>query len=481
MYRVEEEWPQSIFTPLNIQQLPDVKTMKQICLVSKDLQNMDHFLYRFSTLSRLQRSVAYLLRFVYAKFLGQDLATGPLSCTELNRAMRMLVRVTQQTYFAELLQQLLKPNTIITPPTTAQLAPFLDDSGLIRVGGRLRCSTLNPDAKHPYLLPKSSHLTSLLIQSYHLIFLHAGLKLVISMLRQKFWIISGRDAVRRCIFTCVTCTRHKAQHPKPIMSDLPISRVQLHRPFSHVGMDYGGPFLVKENRRRNTKNVKVYVALFICMAVKAVHIEIVSDLTSNAFLAALDRFVARRGIPSDLYSDCGTNYVGAARQLKMLFNNTLVQNQVSCHLPCNWHFNPPAAPHFGGLWEAAIKSVKFHLKRVIGSQILTFEEFLTLATRVEGILNTRPLTPSSSDPHDLTALTPGHFLIGHPLGVLPEIEISFVPMNRLTRWELIKQCHQVFWKRWSREYLTTLQGRQKWFKKEINLKIGDLVIRPLGV
>lgn len=477
LHESPEDWSLATFPRLS-SQLPEVKTVKQVCLLSNDLSNTDSFMNRFSSLTRLQRSLAYSLRFVYARFFGQPLsqAKGPLSCMELNRAMCVLVRITQKTYFPELLKQLMKSDTIITPPTIAQLAPFLDESGLIRVGGRLRCSALSPDAKHPYLLPKSSHLTSLLIRNYHLNFLHAGPKLIVSMLRQKFWIISGRDAVRRCIFTCVNCTRHKSQHPKPFMSDLPMSRVQLYRPFSNVGMDYGGPFLVKERRRRNVNPVKVYVALFICMSTKAVHLELVSDLTSDAFLAALDRFVARRGIPSDLYSDCGTNYVGAARQLKMLFNSVPVQNQVSSHLSCNWHFNPPAAPHFGGLWEAAIKSVKFHLRHVIGSQIFTYEEFLTLAIRVEGILNTRPLTPSSSDPHDLTALTPGHFLIGQPLGALPDTDISSIPMNRLSRWELIKQSYQVFWKRWSREYLTTLQGRQKWFKKEENLKVDDLVI-----
>lgn len=123
------------------------------------------------------------------------------------------------------------------------------------------------------------------------------------------------------------------------------------------------------------------------MAVKAIHVEVVSDLTTEALLAAMDRFVARRGVPTDLYSDCGTNYVGAARHLKTLLADTEVQNQLSSRIECTWHFNPPAAPHFGGLWEAAIKSIKFHLKRVIGTQILTYEEFQTVVTRMEGILN----------------------------------------------------------------------------------------------
>lgn len=120
-------------------------------------------------------------------------------------------------------------------------------------------------------------------------------------------------------------------------------------------------------------------------------------------------------MPSDLYCDNGTNYVGAARHMKALISNTSTQEVATTRLLCKWHFNPPAAPHFGGLWESAIKSVKTHMKHAISSQILTFEELLTLVTRIEGILNSRPLTPMSSDPHDLCALTPGHFLIGQPI------------------------------------------------------------------
>ncbi|XP_008180804.1 uncharacterized protein LOC103308715 [Acyrthosiphon pisum] len=213
-------------------------------------------------------------------------------------------------------------------------APYVDEKGVIRVGGRLHFSSAGHDAKHPMLLPRSSHLTELIIRHYHLSLLHGGSRLILSMLNQKYWILSGRAAVRRAIFSCVPCTRHKAVRPQPLMADLPSYRVQPHRPFSHVGMDYGGPFLVKEHRRRNAHSVKVYLALFICMSVKAVHLEIVSDLSTDAFLAALDRFVVRRGIPSNLYSDCGTNYVGGARQLKSLFRDAKAQDRLSSHLNC---------------------------------------------------------------------------------------------------------------------------------------------------
>ncbi|XP_008185551.1 uncharacterized protein LOC103310118 [Acyrthosiphon pisum] len=287
--------------------------------------------------------------------------------------------------------------------------------------------------------------------------------------------MSGRAAVRRTVYSCVPCSKYRASTPKPFMADLPASRVTANRPFYNVGMDYGGPFIVKESRRRGARTQKAYLALFICMAVKAVHLEIVTDLSTESFLAALDRFTSRRGVPANIYSDCGTNYVGAAKQIKTLLETNNARQAISSKIQCEWHFNPPAAPHFGGLWEAAIKSTKIHLKKVVGTQIYTVEELTTLAVRIEGVLNSRPLQPLSSDPNDLEALTPGHFLIGQPLLAIPEENVLDVATNRLRRWELIRQALQSFWRRWSHEYLQTLQGRKKWFRQAENLAVGDLV------
>lgn len=162
-------------------------------------------------------------------------------------------------------------------------------------------------------------LIELVIQHFHQGFLHAGPRLVLGMIRRKFWILSGRDAVCQYIFRCITCVRHKAIRPNPIMGHLSSFRVQPHRPFNQVGLDYRGPFSIKESRRRNVKTSNSYLALFMCMTIKDVHLELVTDISMAVFLAALDRFVAHRGIPPDLFSDCGINYVGAARQLKELF------------------------------------------------------------------------------------------------------------------------------------------------------------------
>lgn len=161
------------------------------------------------------------------------------------------------------------------------------------------------------------------------------------------------------------------------------------------------------------------------------HLEVVSDYSSDAFLAALRRFVSRRGLCHTIYSDCGTNFVGADNQLRALFSASgaggrrIADGLAS--LGIQWRFNPPAAPHFGGLWEAAVKSMKHHLRRVLGESTLTYEEMATLLTQVEACLNSRPLQALTDDPEDTAALTPGHFLIGSAINAVPEptIDLAF--------------------------------------------------------
>jgi len=183
--------------------------------------------------------------------------------------------------------------------------------------------------------------------------------------------------------------------------------------------------------------------VFVCLNVKAVHLELVSDLSTSAFLAAFDRFVARRGLPTTIYSDCGTNFVGADRKLRQLINSSAAQPIItSSKSYCEWHFNPPSAPHFGGLWEAAVRSAIRLLVRIMGAHIFTYEEFTTVLCRVEAILNSLPLTPESSDPHDLESITPGHFLICQPLLALPPRSSEFPACSLTDRWKLLEYCHQ---------------------------------------
>jgi len=213
-----------------------------------------------------------------------------------------------------------------------------------------------------------------------------------------------------------------------------------------------------------------YICLFVCFATKALHLELVGGLSSEAFLAALQRFIARRGRCSHIYSDCGTNFVGANREILEMIENAAQSEKII------WHFNPPSAPHFGGLWEAGIRSVKSHITRVIGDQILTYEEFYTYLCLIESTLNLRPLTPISSDVDDINALTPSHFLTLEPVTCLPTPDFTQTPLNRLSRWQLIQRLHWDFWKRWHKEFLHTLQQRSKWLNSCGTPEIGTLVL-----
>ncbi|XP_064622515.1 uncharacterized protein LOC135484767 [Lineus longissimus] len=262
-----------------------------------------------------------------------------------------------------------------------------------------------------------------------------------------------------------------------LMGSLPTVRTTPAKPFTNTGNDYAGPLLIKHKAR--SPGEKCYVALFICFTVKAIHLELVSSASTEAFLAALRRFMARRGKPRNMFSDNGSNFLGAQKELKRLLkskdHNARVANSLSSD-NIEWHFSPAGAPHFGGLWEAGVKSVKQHLKRTIGGMSLTFEELNTVLVQIEACLNSRPLCPLSTDPSDFQALTPGHFLVGTELNALPEIDLTDVKVNRLNRWQHVQSLYQLFWKRWSLEYIARLQNRPKWTKVQRNLEIDDLVI-----
>ena len=266
------------------------------------------------------------------------------------------------------------------------------------------------------------------------------------------------------------------------MGNLPRVRLTQARPFLNVGIDYCGPFYVKEKKFRNRTRVKIYVAIFVCLVVKAVHLEVVSDLTTDGFLAALKRFTARRGNPLNIHSDNGTNFVGANNELRELYALLNSKSHKECCIKSlsdqgiKWHFIPPLSPHFGGIWESAVKCFKHHLTRVVTDQLFTFEQFNTFVIEVEAILNSRPLTPISSDPNDLLVLTPGHFLIGDALTSLPEVDYRQISTNRLSNWQHIQRIRQHFWSRWSKEYLNELNIRHKWTTGQHPIREGIIVL-----
>ncbi|XP_029167427.1 uncharacterized protein LOC114937925 [Nylanderia fulva] len=243
------------------------------------------------------------------------------------------------------------------------------------------------------------------------------------------------------------------------MDDLLVPRVTPSRPFLHTGIDYAGPVWLRTSKGRGHKTTKGFIVVFVCLASRAVHLDAASNYSADAFIAALRRLISRRGVCASLYSDCGTNFVGADRQLGALFSAASADGHriaaFAAQEKIRWHFNPPTAPNFGGLC-IAVKSMKHYLRRIIGDATLTYEELATLLSQIKVCLNSRPLQPLSDDPEDVAALIPGHFLIGSALSAVPEPSLEREPSARLSRWQLLQQMRDHSWSRWASEYLHTL-------------------------
>ncbi|XP_072939173.1 uncharacterized protein [Epargyreus clarus] len=243
------------------------------------------------------------------------------------------------------------------------------------------------------------------------------------------------------------------------------------------GLDYAGPVLIADRGGRGCKLIKSYICVFVCLAVRAVHLELVSDLTKEAFLAAFNRFISRRGKPQRVYSDNGTTFVGAFNELSrlLLASSDSIASDL-CNEGIEFKFIPAYTPHFGGIWEAAVKSIKHLLYKVLSLTHLTYEELSTCLIQIEAILNSRPLTPLSTDPSDLSYLSPAHFLLGRPLMTVPRPLVADVNIQRLPRFDRIEKLRQHFWQRFSNEFISLLQQRTKWQTTGHDLKIGAMVL-----
>lgn len=302
--------------------------------------------------------------------------------------------------------------------------------------------------KHPILLPNPHPYTRLLATLHHLRLIHGGGRVTLASMREYFWPIRGRRLVRSIIHACFRCTRASPVPATQQLGQLPIHRIRPSRPFCITGMDFAGPVYLKAIHKRASP-AKAYICIFVCFSTKAVHIELVGDLSTSAFLAAFRRFVSRRGRPTDVYSDNGKNFEGAKNELEHIQRFFLDSNQ-NIHSFCanesiTWHLCPPKAPHFGGLWEAAVKVAKTHLYRQLGNSRLTFEEMTTLLTQIEAAMNSRPLVPLSEDPNDLSCLTPAHFLIGSTMQAIPEQDLTRVSICLLDRLQATQRTYQQFW------------------------------------
>lgn len=409
---------------------------------------------------------------------GQELhGAAYTSSADLQRDVQHAILCQAQAEsFPDELRLLKSGKPIFSTSRLITLSPELDAAtGLIRVGGRLRhCEVLEEDAVHPAILDPRHPITVLIIKDYDERLHHPGTERLFAEIRRMYWILRGREAVRRYQRQCTECRKWRGRPEVPLMADLPLTRQRYFRPaFYSSGMDCFGPFLIKIGRR----NEKRWGIVFKCMTTRAIHLDLLSSLDSDSFLMALRRFIARRGKPYELLCDQGTNFKGGERELNDAF--ATLQDELQSHLAnqqIKFTYNPPSAPHFGGCWEREIRSIKAALRVTIGAQTVTEEVLRTVLIEVEGILNSKPLGYTSSDVADLDPITPYCFLIGRRDASLPQVIYQESEMLSRRRWRHSQLLAEHFWRHFLKYYLPDLQARQKWRTDKKALEIGDVVL-----
>ncbi|XP_064635215.1 uncharacterized protein LOC135492596 [Lineus longissimus] len=408
-----------------------------------------------------------------------EIPNDALSRDEYQESELAIVRMVQRACLFEDYNALLVGNSarVMKKSVLRSLNPFLDADGVMRVGGRLQHADLPYDVRHPIILPSSHHISVLIVRRAHLYAGHSrGVNATLADIRLRFWILIGREAVKKVAYCCYQCRKMKEQPATQMMAPLPASRVMMSlRAFSYCGVDFAGPFVTKITR---FKSAKRYMCLFTCLQTRGVHLEMAYSLETDGFLMAFSRMVARRGKPIEVVSDNGGCLVKGESTLREFvegMDRTKIVDSVS-NQGIRWKFNPPYGSHHGGVFESLIKSAKKALYSIFGEARLTDEELLTGIVEVEGMLNSRPLTYVSSDPKDLEVLTPNHFLVGQCGGQLAPQIVDETDYNPRHRWRLVQDMLYRFWVRWQKEYLTLQQQRGKWREVHSDLAVDDVVV-----
>ncbi|XP_022096554.1 uncharacterized protein LOC110982458 [Acanthaster planci] len=438
---------------------------------------------RFSSWTTLLRAVSTLISHVKG-FKSQNDETDknpPRQVTSgvLQQAENVILRAVQNEYFHDETAALKSggTNALKKDSPLRKLSPFIDEDGIIRVGGRLRRADLDLGGRHPVLLPKSSHISILVIRHFYHEVQHQGRHLTLASVRAGGkWIIGAHDLVRSVINRCTVCRKLRGKPLTQVMADLPEDRLQATPPFTNVGMDVFGPWsVITRKTRGGSAEAKRWAVLFTCLCTRAVHVEVIEAMDTSALISALRRFCSLRGPIARLRCDRGTNFIGA--------EGTLNQEQVARYLTsknCEWIFNPPKASHFGGIWERQIGIIRRVLDSMfiqLGKHQLTHDVLITFMAEACAIVNSRPITTISSDANDPLPLTPAMLLTlkSHPVDAPPG---NFVKEDLYGRqhWRRVQYLANQFWTRWRKEYLQSLQPRQKWTQTTPDLSEGDVVI-----
>ncbi|XP_055622739.1 uncharacterized protein LOC129766247 [Toxorhynchites rutilus septentrionalis] len=435
----------------------------------------------FSSWRKMVNTIAYVLRFsnnIIKRMKRQAVTNGHPSMEELTASESHLIRQAQEDAYPDEYTLLHQSGGATLPKTSAlyKLTPWIDKHGIMRIRGRISaCEFATEDAKNPIILPRNHHVTSLIVAHYHQKYHHQNHETVINEIRQRYSISRLRSTYLRVRNSCQRCKNNRAIPQPPIMADLPHTRLDAFaRPFTHVGVDYFGPITVVIGRRSE----KRWGILVTCMTIRAIHIEIVHSLSTNSCIIALRNFISRRGTPRTIYSDRGTNFVGACREMQKAEASVNIEEMMKAFVSSEtkWVFLPPLSPHMGGCWERLIGTVKRNMTAILSTQKLTDEVLRNVLAEIENVVNSRPLTHVPIDDDSGPALTPNHFLLGSSDGTKPlcTLEDSGAALRQC--WRASQILANRFWKRWLSSYLPEITRRTKWFINTKAIGIDDVVI-----
>lgn len=430
----------------------------QVSVQSNEISTLLN-LTRFSKLLKVYRITAYVMRFIHNIKQNSTKIRGPLSSAEILDAELYWVKIIQQKHFAKEILDLSNGRPLDKKSPIYSLNPEIDTHGLLRLRGRLQFSDFDFGEKHPWLLPYKDRFCELVIFDAHEKLFHAGVEATLALLREKFWIIRGRQCVKSNLTKCFLCRRYKVRGGTQEVAPLPSDRVIESPPFSVTGLDFAGPFFTKNS------NDKHYLLLFTCATTRALHLELVPSMNTENFMLAFRKFISRRGLCRTIYSDNAKTFKRAELELKRIWKciqNPSVVDLFSSH-GIEWKFIVEKGAWWGGFWERHFRTIKTCLRKIVGRSSLTLSELETIFIEIEAIINSRPITYIYDDPAEPSPLTPAHFLIGNRLISLPVIRISQEDLIG-SRNSLIKRYkHQQalltqFWNRWRKHYLLTLRS-----------------------
>ena len=435
-------------------------------------------LNKMSSWSKIKRVVALCMNLKTA-LLG-DLKPSTLSPTQLQRAEDAVIKLVQRSSFTQEIKALSSEDKCLAQSSAiAKLDPFIDETGMLRVGGRIKHCDLPYKAKHPVLLPKDNHISETILTYCHQKIAHQGRCATINETRNRgFWVVGCSRSVARLISKCVKCRCNRGQTSGQKMADLPSDRLEATPPFSYCGVDYFGPFLVKEGR----KELKRWGCLFTCLTSRAIHLEVAKDMSTDSYLNVLRRFISLRGQVKRIRCDRGTNFVGACNELKAALNEMDDEKiqRFMAEQGCEYLFNTPHSSHMGGVWERCIRTVRTILSSLLKehSKILDDDSLRTLLAEASAIVNSRP--PSVEQLGDVTApipISPSNLLTLKSSVVLPPPgKFQDADVYSRKRWRRVQHLANEFWTRWRKEYVHQLQSRQKWTRPQRNHVVGDIVL-----